>query len=80
MWCHATEPPIYAKMYITRACGRGLSEFNNFVSPTHARNTYFAYIGWLGGMVGVKMNVVEYGILYSFRLHTILVAASYYTR
>ena len=60
--------------------GEGLSEFNNFVSPTHARNTYFAYIGWLGGMVGVEMNVVEYGILYSFRLHTILVAASYYTR
>ena len=60
--------------------GEGLSEFNNSVSPTHARNTYFAYIGWLGGMVGVGMNVGEAGILYSFRFRTILVTALYYIR
>ena len=31
-------------------------------------------------MVSVEMNVMEYGILYSFRLRTILVAALYYIR
>ena len=76
-------PPsrLYTRKCIIRVrVGEGLSEFNNSVSPTHARNTYFAYIGWLGGMLGVEWTLwsMEYYtafifVLYSLSPYTIFV-------